>query len=115
MKQLSSLPVMSAASGQWLRKPVFGAALLLALAIPEICLAQVRGSGLILPAAVTNLTALPDSTIAVITGTGLKAPGLSGTSEPRAAITLWDELRPAGQQNTLSTSNTTITINGVVQ
>jgi hypothetical protein len=118
MKQFSTLLCVLAVSRQWLRKPLLEMALLFALSVvgtPTICLAKGGGSDLISPAAVTNLTALPDSTIAVITGTGLKAPSLSGTSQPRAAITLWDELRPAAQQNNLSNSNSTITINGVVQ
>ncbi|NNM56153.1 hypothetical protein [Acidocella sp.] len=118
MKQFLSRLDMLATPRQWLRRPVCGVAFLAALsalATPAICLAKVSGLDLISPAAVTNLTALPDSAIAVITGTGLKAPSLSGTGEPRAAITLWDELRPAAQQSTLSNSNSTITVNGVVQ
>ena len=85
------------------------------VATPGVGHAKAGGADFILPAAVTNLTALPDSAIAVITGTGLKAPSINGTGEPRAAITLWDELRPAVQQNNLSNSNSTITVNGVVQ
>ena len=77
--------------------------------------ATTKGRGLFLPAALTSLTALPDSEIAVVTGTGLRGPAVSGTAEPRAAITLWDELRPAVQQNNLSSGNSTVTVNGVVQ
>ena len=118
MKQFSSRLDVLAMPRQWLRGSMCGVvffAALSAVATPETCLAKGRGLDLISPAAVTNLTALPDSAIAVITGTGLKAPSLSGTGEPRAAITLWDELRPAAQQSNLSNSNSTITLNGVVQ
>lgn len=118
MKQFSSRLDVLATPRKWLRGSMCGVAFfaaLLAVAMPGVCLAKGRGLDLISPAAMTNLTALPDSAIAVITGTGLKAPSLSGTGEPRAAITLWDELRPASQQRNLSNSNSTITLNGVVQ
>ncbi|WP_284258509.1 hypothetical protein [Acidocella aquatica] len=118
MKQFSALQFRLAISGKRLCGCVAVVTVLSAAAIvvtPGVGYAKAGTSDFILPAAVTNLTALPDSTIAVITGTGLKAPSINGAGEPRATITLWDELRPAVQQNSLSNSNSTITVNGVVQ
>lgn len=82
---------------------------------PGVGYAKAGAFDFILPAAATNLTALPDSTIAVIARVEPKAPSLNGIGRPRATITLWDELRPAVQQNSLDNTNSTITVNGVVQ
>ena len=83
--------------------------------MPSVCHAESVKTSLILPVALTELTALPDSSIAVVTGTGLQAPAANGNTTPSAPVVLWDELRPVNQQSTLSSGTVTITVNGAVQ
>jgi hypothetical protein len=82
---------------------------------PSICHAENGGTGFILPTALTKLTALPDSSIAVVTGTGLQGPTVGGSAISSPPIILWDELRPANQESTINSGIVTITVNGVVQ
>jgi hypothetical protein len=82
---------------------------------PSICHAENGEAGFILPVALTELTALPDSSMAVVTGTGLQGPTVNGNSASSAPIILWDELHPANQQSTINSGIVTITVNGVVQ
>ena len=118
MKQFSALPFKRmifrgsicnyAAAMAWM-------VVLATAAVPTACHAKSGESALVLPAGLTQLTALSDSTIAIVTGTGLRGPSIGGTSEPRAPITLWDELRPTAHPPLAANSNSVITINGVLQ
>src|SRR5580698_303834 len=98
MKQRPNSLNVVYASCQRLNKAAKGlifAACFIGAVTPSICRAENGGTGLIVPVTLTELTALPDSAIAVVTGTGLQAPNLSGNTSPSAPIILWDELRPA--------------------
>lgn len=82
----------------------------------QSALTRVGTAGLILPAATTNLTPLPDAAIAVVTGMGLKtAQPINGNAGSGPSIVLWDELRPAVQQPLIDNGLATVTVNGVMQ
>jgi hypothetical protein len=91
------------------------ASALASVGMPSLCRAQTQNAGVIVPVAVTNMTALPDAAIAVVTGTGMRAPTISGNSGQPTAIILWDEMRPTVQQPLANNATSTITVNGVVQ
>lgn len=63
----------------------------------------------------TGLTPLPNTSMAVITGTGLPLPSLNQNSGPHSAVTLWDEIRPQSPQSLVKNGTVTITVNGVLQ
>jgi hypothetical protein len=116
MKQLPVFFSIVNASCGWFHKFAKGlvfATCFVSLMAPSICRAENGKSGFILPVALTELTALPDSSIAVITGTGLQAPAVNTT--PLAPIILWDELHPTNQQSNINSGIVTITVNGVAQ
>jgi hypothetical protein len=78
--------------------------------------AATGNAGLILPVAATNLTALPDAAIAVVTGMGLKtAQPVNGNTGSAPSIVLWDELRPSVQQPLIDNGLATVTVNGAMQ
>lgn len=96
------------------------AAILAAIAMPSICRAGSEQSSSVfpvsvLPVALPGLTALPDSSIAAVTGTGLQAAPITGNTGANTPIVLWDELRPATPQTMINSGSVTITVNGVVQ
>lgn len=95
-------------------------AILAGMATPSICRAGNEQSSSILPVSVLpvalpGLTALPDSSIAAVTGTGLQAAPVTGNTGANTPIVLWDELRPATPQTMINSGSVTITVNGVVQ
>jgi hypothetical protein len=83
--------------------------------LPSPCLAQTKDTSLLSLASATNLTALPDASIAVVTGTGLTPPALTIRPDQPPPVVLWDELRPTIQQPLGSTGMSTITVNGAIQ
>jgi hypothetical protein len=96
------------------------AAILAGIATPSICRAGSEQSSSVLPVSVLpvalpGLTALPDSSIAAVTGTGLQAAPITGNTGANTPIVLWDELRPATPQTMINSGSVTITVNGVVQ
>lgn len=118
MKQFPVFLNIMNASREWfngLAKNFIFAACFVIVITPSICHAENGKAGFILPVALTELSALPDSSIAVVTGTGLEAPTVSGNSTSSAPIILWDELRPINQQPTMNSGIVTITVNGAVQ
>ncbi|HQT43521.1 MAG TPA: hypothetical protein PLD79_05950 [Halothiobacillus sp.] len=82
---------------------------------PSLCYAGTKDTAVIFPVAVTNMTALPDAAIAIVTGTGMRAPAISGNSGQPTSIILWDEMRPTIQQPLTNNSTSTITVNGILQ
>lgn len=118
MEKVSNLLERRCASQKRLRKFALVLGLSSALAsvgAPSLCRAQTQNAGMIVPVAVTNMTALPDAAIARVTGTGLQAPTISGNSGQPTAIILWDEMRPTIQQPLANNATSTITVNGIVQ
>lgn len=88
--------------------------------LPAACYAQNmqvqsgnNNGGGVTPVAMLSLTPLPDTTIAAVTGTGLKPPSI-GNNAGSGPIILWDELRPK-LLPPLTSSTSTITVNGVIQ
>jgi hypothetical protein len=77
--------------------------------------AQDTQSGSVHLASFTGLAALPDSSMALVTGTGLQSPSVTENAVPRGTVTLWDEIRPSNLQQQLNSGTVTITVNGVVQ
>ena len=79
-------------------------------------LSRTGNAGLIVPVATTTLTALPDATIAVVTGMGLKAvQPVNGSAGSAPSIVLWDELRPTVQRPLIESGLGTVSVNGVMQ
>lgn len=82
---------------------------------PLFCHAHPLTPGYIVPVAVIDLTALPDATMAVVTGAGFQGPNVTGSSTPQAPIILWDELHAATQKSPINLGTSTITLNGKAQ
>ena len=111
---MKQLPVFFDRFNKFAKCFVFAIGFVCAMA-PTICHAENGGTGFILPTALSKLTALPDSSIAIVTGTGLQGPTVAGSAILSPPIILWDELRPANQASTINSGIVTITVNGVVQ
>jgi hypothetical protein len=60
-----------------------------------------------------TLVPLPNEAIAVIKGSGLQGPGFGSQPPAGGTITLWDELKPPAQSQTVSNGISIVTINGV--
>jgi hypothetical protein len=103
-----------------LRKRVVARAVFF-LAIAGLCLAlsgfvDMSQAEPVQLASFSGLVPLPDTSMAVITGTGLQSPSFSGNVQPRGAVTLWDEIRPSNLQQRIDDSGiVTLTVNGVTQ
>jgi len=98
-----------------LTKPALLAAFAFAGGVPSSGHAQDTPPAFIVLAASTSLTALPDQTIAVVKGTGLRPPSLTSHPDQPTSVILWDELRPAFQQPLANSGTSTITVNGALQ
>ena len=125
---MKQFPVLFGTSPGPRRRRTYRFATILAFATAAVCvavpsngraqdlLAKNGQAAVVLPAAVTNLTALPDATIAVVTGMGLKTTqSVNGNAGSAPSIVLWDELRPTVAPPVIGNGATTITVNGVMQ
>lgn len=84
-------------------------------ATPVQCFAQDGVQASIMQVADVTLLPLPNSMISTIKGTGLQGPSLNRSSTPMGTITLWDELKPAAQQENMLSGTQVITINGTTR
>ncbi|MBB5371990.1 hypothetical protein [Acidocella aromatica] len=88
---------------------------LASIIMPARSLAQGMNQADILPVADITLFPLANNTMASVKGTGLQGPSLNKSSTPLGTITLWDELKPSPQQQSIISGSQVITINGISQ
>lgn len=90
--------------------------IMVSLLATPICFAKPETVQLVQLTAFSSLTSLPDASMAMVTGRGLKLPSFDANAPSRAAVVLWDEIRPQNLQQRFGNSGTVIiTVNGDAQ